>query len=1664
MKKFIASLCLAFIGAICVVFASCTVDNDGKHTISFDVDGGTQIESVQVDKDEKYTLPVPVKDGYEFEGWFVSENLSGNPVTEVTVTEDSTYYAKWAKLYIVSLDADGGTLGSSTLKLKEGANLYEALKNYTPEKIDYRFDAWLNGTSAVSMNTRMPASDVSLKARYQVKYSVEIYKQKLDSSEYVKDEKVFIGYDYVGETLSPDLSDADLAGFTRTDNDGEVTSLVLSAKASENVYKIYFDREIYTVTFHANYPDGADEIVKIAENVKFGESVLLPNNVAADGYCLAGWALSSSGELVYPVDAISGNLYNATIQGDDYVKSFEPDKDMGLYAVWIKGYVDLLGSSKDTIFVFGGESDVAYLCRAGKYFASEKIGASENIIFSDDEAEIFFECKLLGDGNFVYYSEVRSVEVYDSYEVKLNDNKAQPVINNKKQLHFDGFDGVTYTVTDADGMTSSSKGTFVIDENKYYVCTFTEGELAGKTVTYWLTQVYSNNVKTSVFLVRNQDEIDLGAVYCGTFMDMRLTYYLSLYRIEFSGFGIAAYFNSTTSTQPTSCFSFFIDDKIILASIDGIIKTVTLVEINGKKCYLEYDEKYDLTITQGSDTLKLDGYGNAVYSSADGKTECYYEISPSGFGDFLVTLFSNGDTVTKFIVSNSAGEEEAPSYSFVKKSKEYAEYNYTDDKYVYTATYLVLNDESKGAASIYCADESGKTYKVSTGTYSEASGLYVYTKDTWNAPEGVIIPFESSEFSSFVFTLGTKSTQRNTYYVNYWTEYSSDGGDVKLYSEYKCGGDMIRLLNFGKIALYKTADDNDFTVCGYSLNKGLLTLEISQTEKYYFALDEEAKTYEKLAFAPYDIGALNEKLEKNDSIYLSLNGRETEDGKYVCTYNTVAEDKTVTTLNGKLTSNTENGVYTFVSDDGTFSFNFKMFTVSSKLYMSVYNEAYVGRYVSESGVLTIDGYGAEAVLNGVSGMYTISEENVIVIRAESGYIYIDLDTSAKSFTVRSEEYGTYLYLDNQYLNGYYFRFDGYGNLSVYEMQDDGNGNYNRVYIDENGTYEIDGEKVTVRYRSGNVDVVRTGAFGTYVYENVAFKTFVLSYDDIAHTYVSKDDWSVITLDGNGKAEKCDEYGVVEKGTYVIVSDKLFYYVNDKSDNAAIYRYDAVKGEATPLKLRARGYYTSDMESLLFSQYGFAIFNGSTQYYYDFEDSNVMIYRRAEEGEAGANEYGFIKQNFGRLTENYVTFEDKIYIYNDGYAITFNRKEEDKDKYPLNFGTENEPVKATISQIVFTPSGNDKDYSVKGIAVINDANIECTVSRNINDDGRIDYFVTVGLYRFKVSLTYGGLTDGDQSASKFTVEGLSKVGTYYPDTYLFNLYISSMFGLGNVPNNWGIIQIVDDYNERGEAVSHVVNAVFGTRTTALDVNGELMLIENVAYSYDEESKLYTAKFEYSDGNKYTLYFSVGINSLFKVNSYNVVALTREQTLSDGNYQATVETLIYSETLNASAGSVFGIKLINGTDEIEFTEGFMTEDGLYYISRQLDENGKITATEYYKLVLTKNQLSEENKSVPTYVSIAVTKLQAVSTYYDEAGTSYIDVDTEANKILAVYLYNAETQKAQAYSVTSCEYSEETSAYTIVLSSGKSYSVSVVDGKATITEISAEGEGSEDEGNVQ
>ena len=70
-----------------------------KYTVTFNCNGGSDIDSLSVEYNKTLTMPSdPVRDYYRFAGWYTDSTLKNPYDFETVVTDDMVLYAKWEKL------------------------------------------------------------------------------------------------------------------------------------------------------------------------------------------------------------------------------------------------------------------------------------------------------------------------------------------------------------------------------------------------------------------------------------------------------------------------------------------------------------------------------------------------------------------------------------------------------------------------------------------------------------------------------------------------------------------------------------------------------------------------------------------------------------------------------------------------------------------------------------------------------------------------------------------------------------------------------------------------------------------------------------------------------------------------------------------------------------------------------------------------------------------------------------------------------------------------------------------------------------------------------------------------------------------------------------------------------------------------------------------------------------------------------------------------------------------------------------------------------------------------------------------------------------------------------------------------------------------------------
>ena len=140
------------------------------HTISFNTNGGNEINSISLTKNTTIIMPDnPTKNGCIFDGWYTNSELSSVFSATTMPDSDIQLYTKWIVAYTLNLTNDNETAGTIN-----GAGEYATNANVTITAVannSYYFNGWFNESNILISNMTeyafvMPENDVTITAKW----------------------------------------------------------------------------------------------------------------------------------------------------------------------------------------------------------------------------------------------------------------------------------------------------------------------------------------------------------------------------------------------------------------------------------------------------------------------------------------------------------------------------------------------------------------------------------------------------------------------------------------------------------------------------------------------------------------------------------------------------------------------------------------------------------------------------------------------------------------------------------------------------------------------------------------------------------------------------------------------------------------------------------------------------------------------------------------------------------------------------------------------------------------------------------------------------------------------------------------------------------------------------------------------------------------------------------------------------------------------------------------------------------------------------------------------------------------------------------------------------------------------------------------------------------
>lgn len=1095
-----------------LVFAAC--ETGKTYTLTFETGNGSAVSPIKAKAGDKIDLPdEPTLDGHRFDGWYLSEDFSGEKAAlpETMPAENRTYYAKFTaiKTATLTLDAAGGVLETSVFELEAGEKVWRIVSQAVPSLTGAVFGGWFNGNSAVTENTVMPANGLTLTARYKASYVVEVYLEDLNGEYGAPTDQVTFegGSDWLGREVRLGASVLKAPeGFLLDQTKTQPITLV----AGENVYKAYFYRADGYVYYFVNTPQGAEAEGEMDfATVTYGAPHTVSESLfTVRGYRFAGWSDSPEGEVVYAAgDEIS--QVKGTIM---------------LYARWNYGATDA-----------GGGADRIYL-------------------LMESPLKAVLERPVLGEKTGSYDPDTRL------FEFEIADGRTL-----KGRMHADGkgfayFDSdMTLTLTQVDG-TAAGKATIALDGLDAALYTPENGAATEGSYTRVSPSVYQFSSESVRFRFRieksdGEDVFVMSDGYEGTYY-----YYnggISYPVVILDGFGAAAYLADSESSLLTGAYAPSGEEiEVTYPNGDGEVRFLCrLGEEQGRTTsgdvvtvtvfYLADDTRgeYAIEDLSGAETyFYSDGFGKAYYGEGAERREVdyvyyrehgYYVVIDGKINYFgFVSMYLDGKNVFGCL-------------NMTAKTGGLAEHNtvWTEEnaRSGFTVKLRILDSRT---AAIEVSMTNGRWQRVITGenTYDGDAKIYHFAAD-WFAPDTENIKYEQL-LAPFYGDFYYKSQGTSSFVIadDAFSEYTVYDGSA-VYT-LKCDG-------FGKGSLLKRGDANSVPIVydyrhgyetenasygfiSFTLQMSLFTVRVNEDTKEGQLVTEFTELEnrlpeqgEKFCFAAVDGSG-------KGSAYISFPDGSGGfvagiDGAYTAVVFGNADGETVY-VEYTFTADFFAQGFEALAQDGYASFVFRYYPAMGN-YFFVFDSSEQENYVIDDGEsrieFSVNGDGT-AWLNSLLCAVTRDGDEFVLTTASGarGVVRVVGDGTAQ---LASSERGTYFALADgtPTLEKEMLFLDGFGGATMQRyvaatetsesrIEDVASGTYVRL-DSASGYYEYD-----VSFADGSYENFRF-AYGTITVGNSAVAVYIL-YDESREETFETSDGGMLLIDAYGQATFEDASG------------------------------------------------------------------------------------------------------------------------------------------------------------------------------------------------------------------------------------------------------------------------------------------------------------------------------------------------------------------------------------------------------------------------------------------------------------------------------------------------------------------------------------------------------------
>lgn len=244
------------------------------YTLSFDTNGGEELDEQVLSNDEVTTTVIPVRESWVFDGWFIDSDLTEPFIFGGTLKGDTTIYAKWVK-YIKFVDesdciktitvGDGEYIPLPTddelidMALEDFIVSWYYIKDDTNIFITNNTKLSDLGDSGDTVTLHLQKTEAFYLSFYLDEFSDFLYREKV-----VNDQ--VISFDDVNKSILESNPEIDLEnmGWYYYDEEGNKCNFSKGKRITQDVTKLYLS-DTYKIIYTLEDEEKEDGLVQIDE-------------------------------------------------------------------------------------------------------------------------------------------------------------------------------------------------------------------------------------------------------------------------------------------------------------------------------------------------------------------------------------------------------------------------------------------------------------------------------------------------------------------------------------------------------------------------------------------------------------------------------------------------------------------------------------------------------------------------------------------------------------------------------------------------------------------------------------------------------------------------------------------------------------------------------------------------------------------------------------------------------------------------------------------------------------------------------------------------------------------------------------------------------------------------------------------------------------------------------------------------------------------------------------------------------------------------------------------------------------------------------------------------------------------------------------------------------